>query len=344
MFTFLWPYFILLLPLPWLVYRFVPRAKHPSRGYLPFPFYSLLQQAKDQAGDHKNQVRRMWPYGRLLCLSLIWLGLVLALMRPQIAEEQARQPVHARNLMLAVDLSASMRAQDLQIQGYATDRLTVVKSIFSEFIEQRQGDQLGLILFGSQAYLQSPFTMDRHLIRQYLNEASIGIAGKKTAIGDAIGLTLKRMNNLVDTEAQQKPVLILITDGANTAGAVSPVEAAELAAKQQLKIYTIGIGADPGTGQSLLNQFFDMPSFSDLDEATLQHIARITGGRYFRARTATDLADIYHILNQLEPASGKPVYLRLYRNLHFIPLAVAVILAIILLLLQAAFRIQRKKA
>ena len=328
MFTFLWPYLVLLLPLPWLVYRFMPPAKKSSQDYIPFPFYHLLCQADDRTGNTKiahNRIRICW-------LSLIWLGLVLALMRPQIAAEHANTPTDTRNLMLAVDLSDSMRTQDMRVQGYATDRLTVIKLILSTFIEERQGDQIGLILFGRKAYLQSPFTMDTQLIQQYLNEAAIGLAGKQTAIGDAIGLTLKRMHQQTYRTAKQKPVLILVTDGTNTAGAIAPLAAAELAAKQQLKIYTIGIGADPNTSQNILDHFFNGQQTSDLDETTLQRIAQMTGGQYFRARTAADLTDIYDTLNQLEPVSGKPAYFRLYRNLHFIPLAMATLLAIMLLL------------
>ena len=142
--------------------------------------------------------------------------------------------------MLAIDLSESMREQDFQIGGQWVDRLTAGKRVARNFIERREGDRLGLILFGAQAYLQTPLTFDRDTVLTLLDEAQIGLAGQATAIGDAVGLAIKRLRDTADEER----VLILMTDGANTSGEVDPLQAAKLAAREGLKIYTIGIGAD----------------------------------------------------------------------------------------------------
>lgn len=336
MFTFAWPYAILLLPLPWLVYRFIKPAQQDNATYLPFPAYHLIKNLKKEGAAKPHHAH----YSGIVFLSLIWITLVSAMMRPQMIKELVNQPTQARNLMLAVDVSQSMQIRDMHIQGYAVDRLSAIKLIFSTFIQKRQGDQIGLILFGSQAYLQSPFTLDTHLVEQYLEEAQIGIAGKQTAIGDAIGLTIKRINAQNYQKNLQKPVLILITDGANTAGSISPIEAAELAARQELKIYTIGIGAESPLNQSLFDSFFTMQRGSSLDETTLKHIAKLTGGEYFRAKTAKDLERIYALINALEPVESKPLYFKLYRDFYFIPLAIAILIVIIWLLLSTMLKIR----
>ena len=184
-----------------------------------------------------------------------------------------------------------MEEQDFQLNGEWVDRLTALKSVATGFIERRVGDRVGLILFGREAYLQAPLTFDRATVSTLLDESAIGLAGKETAIGDSIGLAIR---TLEDAGVEQgRRVLLLLTDGANTAGAVEPRKAAELAAQRKLVIYTIGIGADSLTVRSLFGLREINPS-ADLDEETLTAIAEMTGGRYFRARDTAEFAEIYN--------------------------------------------------
>jgi Ca-activated chloride channel family protein len=219
-----------------------------------------------------------------------------------------------------------METPDMQIGRQVTDRLTAVKAVAGEFIERRVGDRLGLILFGEQAYLQVPLTFDRETVRTLLNEAAIGLAGKSTAIGDAIGLAVKRLRK----QQQQNHVLVLLTDGANTAGSVDPLKAADLAAAEGLRIYTIGVGAESRVVRGLLGS--RQVSNNELDEATLTAIAEKTGGRYFRARDIAGLEAIYQMLDELEPASQEGEIFRPVRELYAWPLAGALLTSILLAL------------
>ncbi len=253
---------------------------------------------------------------------LVWLCLLLAAARPQWLGEPIEQAVSGRDLMLAVDLSGSMEIEDFFLHGRAVDRLTATQWVAGQFIERRVGDRIGLILFGEQAYLQAPLTFDRTTVHILLDEAVIGLAGDKTAIGDAIGLAAKRLR---DNPAEQR-VLILLSDGANTAGAVSPLQAAEVAAREKLKIYTIGVGAD----QMIVNDLFGTrrvnPS-QDLDEEAMNAIAEKTGGRYFRARDTNELENIYALLDELEPVERTKHFYRPRTELYHWPLAAALLLA-----------------
>jgi len=234
--------------------------------------------------------------------------------------------------MLAVDLSDSMRTGDFKIRDEQVNRLYATKVVASDFIERRRGDRLGLILFGTRAYLQAPLTFDSQTVNRLLQEAAIGLAGERTAIGDAIGLAIKRM----DVESDNSRVLILMTDGANTAGEVTPLKAAQIAAERGFRIYTIGIGAD----EQIENTWFGVrrvnPS-AQLDEKTLREIARLSGGRYFRARDSEELEQIYRLLDELEPLPQETDMLRPVRPLFTWPLAGA----LSLLALMAAPRLWR---
>jgi Ca-activated chloride channel family protein len=215
------------LPLPLLVAWFLPRAPEMQGTALRVPFYAALSRIA--AGRQAPASRR-----RLLLAVLAWVLLVCAAARPQFAGPPVRLLVTGRDLLLAVDISGSMETEDMQLGERVTDRLTAVKAVAGAFIEQRQGDRLGLILFGDQAYLQTPLTFDRETVRTLLNEAAIGLAGKSTAIGDAIGLAVKRLRE----RPAENRVLILLTDGANTSGSVDPLKAADLAAREGVRIYS----------------------------------------------------------------------------------------------------------
>jgi Ca-activated chloride channel family protein len=220
-----------------------------------------------------------------------------------------------------------MQADDMVMGGRRVTRLQVVKSVGGEFISRREGDRLGLILFGDQAYLQTPLTFDRTTVRTLLLESEIGLAGKATAIGDAIGLAVKHLRD----KPQENRVLILLTDGANTAGEIEPLRAADIAAEHGLRIYTIGIGADGFIVQDLFGARRVNPS-AELDEDTLTAIAEKTGGRYFRARDTTELMKIYTLLDALEPVSVEQETYRPIRELYHWPLAAALLITVILAL------------
>jgi Ca-activated chloride channel family protein len=232
-------------------------------------------------------------------------------------------PSSGRDLLLAVDISGSMGTEDMSLNGKMVTRLAAVKAVVGEFVERRRGDRLGLILFGSQAYLQAPLTFDRNTINTLLTETPLGIAGGKTAIGDAIGLSVKR---LLDRPAANR-VLILLTDGVNNVGEVSPIQAAKLAAQEGITIYTIGFGADEMAVSGLLFNRTVNPS-AELDTETLTEIASLTGGLYQRARSTQELANIYLALDELEPIEVDQETYRPEKSLFFWPLGSALVLSL----------------
>ncbi len=321
MIQFEWLWAFAALPLPLLLRFILPAAKSRQDAALRVPFIEDFQGVSTTMVASKQ---RRWP---LLLASLAWLCLVVAAARPQWIGEPIELPTSGRDLMLAVDLSGSMDTRDFQIKGEMVNRLQATQVIAGEFIKRRVGDRVGLILFGEQAYLQTPLTFDRDTVRILLYEAAIGLAGKATAIGDAIGLMVKR---LADEEEIQQ-VMILLTDGANTAGEVAPIKAAELAAGKGLKIYTIGIGADEMLVRSLFGTQRVNPS-ADLDEKTLTAIAEKTGGKYFRARDSEELLQIYDLIDELEPTDQEAELFRPMRALYIYPLAIAMALASLLIL------------
>lgn len=316
MIDFAWYWMFLALPLPWLVWRWLPAAPESGGAALRTPF---LDELADLAADSGAPVAVPW---RLWLAGAAWVLLVAAAARPEWLGDPIEQAVSGRDLMLAADLSGSMEIRDFVLEGRQVDRLTATQWVAGQFIERRVGDRVGLILFGDRAYLQAPLTFDRHTVRILLDEAAIGLAGDKTAIGDAIGLAVKRLR---DNPAGQR-VLILLSDGANTAGTLAPLQAAELAAEAGLKIYSIGIGADEMLVRDFLGSRRVNPS-QDLDEVTMRGIAEKTGGRYFRARDVAELEEIYRILDELEPVERDKRYFRPRSELYPWPLAAALLLA-----------------
>lgn len=310
-----WPWLIAALPLPLLIRWLFPANMPVDQAALKVPFLEDFSGAESKAAVQVKQ----WP---LLLAVIAWVLLVIASTRPQWLGEPIEQAVSGRDLMLAVDLSGSMEEQDFFINKKPVDRLTATKWVAGDFINRRIGDRIGLILFGSKAYLQTPLTFDRKTVMTLLNESAIGLAGDNTAIGDAIGLAVKRLKN----QQANSRVLILMTDGANTAGEIPPLKAAELAADNHLKIYTIGIGADEMIVRSFFGSRKVNPS-RDLDEKTLIVLAESTGGRYFRARNADELSYIYMLLDKLEPVEKDKQYFRPQSELFYWPLSLALGLA-----------------
>lgn len=326
MLEFAWPWAALFLPLPVLIYFTTPRLLLRYHGeLLRVPFVQSMRQIH----DGESQFGRMRWYCRILAI-MVWIGLIAATLRPQWVGDALELPVSGRDLMLAVDLSGSMEVEDFQREYRVINRLEAIKWVAGSFIERRVGDRLGLILFGSNAYLQTPLTFDRKTVHTLLLESAIGLAGDATAIGDAIGLALKRIGAARKDGDEINPVLILLTDGANTAGEVEPLEAAKLAAEKGLKIYTIGIGADEIVVRSLFGNRRINPS-ADLDEELLKEVAEITGGLYFRARDSEEFQAIYKLLDELEPVVRESMTFRPHKDLYYWPLGTSLFLGVILL-------------
>jgi Ca-activated chloride channel family protein len=314
-----WPWAFFLLPLPLIVFWLLPKVKQQEAA-LKVPNLELWQTSTQVA---QIQSQQTWP--SLVLPLLLWLALLTALARPHILGDVVELPTSGRDLMLAIDISGSMAIEDMKLQNRPVNRLSTVKKVLNDFVSQRQGDRLGLVLFGSQAYLQAPLTFDGQTVQTLMNEAQIGLAGKKTAIGDAIGLTIKRLQS----HPEQSRVVILLTDGANTAGEVEPLKAAELAQQSNVKIYTIGLGADAMEVASFFGSRQVNPS-RDLDEVTLQKMADITGGHYFRARDSKELEKIYDMIDQLEPTEKDPEIFRPQVNIYYWPLAFALIISFLI--------------
>ncbi len=330
MIEWLWPWVGLLLPLPLLV-RLVLSSRERNQAALTVP--SLNTFSDSAAMDRSQSSRRWWQLGLLW---LAWACLLIAAARPQWTDDPITLPTSGRDLMLAVDISGSMATEDMEINGKYRDRLSVVKQVIGEFVDRRAGDRLGLVLFGTHAYLQAPLTFDLASVNRLLVEAPVGIAGGKTAIGDAIGLAVKRLR----MRPQEDKVIILLTDGANNVGEVAPEKAAELAAYDKIKIYTIGVGAEemrmPGLIGTLTGRTTN-PS-ADLDEDTLTAIAKTTKGRYFRARDTQALAEIYGLIDELEPVDQDPETYRPIQALYYYPLAVGLFAFLVILVIDLVRR------
>ena len=316
MFSFDWPIMFCLLPLLWLLERPFPITPSDSDYRLRTPLLTRINRLSNIVMD----VRHAWQY-KTWCRLLAWILIIVAAANPQWLGAPMPLKQSGRNVMLAVDLSPSMSIPDLKRGDHTINRLQSVKDVADHFIDQRLGDKLGLILFGSQAYLQTPLTFDRQTVRHMLRDASIGLAGESTAIGDALGLGIKKLM----LEDKKSRVLILLTDGANNAGVISPQEALQIAKQQNITIYTIGIGATSLEINSFLGRQRINPS-ADLDEGLLKEIANETHGQYFRAEDQAALQHILESINQLEPISLEAKSARPVIALFYWPLAGALLL------------------
>ncbi len=309
-----YPWLLLLAGLP-LLFK---KQQQDSGSALTLPALAQLAIHQQQRPDWRRHVST-------LPKAIIWLLLVTAACQPRWLGEPVTMPQQGRDLMLAIDLSGSMDMHDMALDGQSMNRLSAVKRVVSDFIVQRKGDRLGLILFADAAYQQTPLTYDLATVKTFLDDSQLKLVGQRTAIGEAIGLAVKRLN---EYETSNK-VLVLLSDGANNAGNILPLEALELAKAAGIKIYTVGVGAEQMVQQTIFGQRTVNPS-QDLDEQLLNHIANETGGRYFRARSLPELAQIYQLLDQLEPISRDNLTYRPQHSLLHWPLALALILSFIL--------------
>ena len=323
MLSFVWPWFYLILPLPFL-YRKLRRSANSESPYLESTILLSIAETQNRLVSSTSQRRLL-----ILLLIIAWLSLVTAIARPVNIGDPVALPTTGRDILLAVDISGSMEREDMIINGRQVNRLYAVKSVVGEFVNTREGDRLGLILFGERAYLQTPLTFDTKTLQDLLIEAQIGFAGNGTAIGDAIGLSVKKLKERPDSNR----VLILLTDGSNTAGVLSPSEASDIAKKAKVKIYTIGIGDGRQRNQGLFGQTL-VNQNNDLDERTLTAIADLTGGKYFRARDPRELRSIYNQLNKLEPIDQDEELLRPITSLFHWPLALFLTCSLLIILIR----------
>ncbi|AKE51536.1 vWA domain-containing protein [Kangiella geojedonensis] len=321
MFEFQWPWLLLLLPLPLLVWWLEERKQRQQALRAPLFLYWKMQRQQGK------KVKSHFPWYNFL----LWLLLVIAVARPTWVGDSVALPSSGRDLMVSIDISGSMEMEDMMIDNQQINRLVAVKALMKEFIERRDGDRLGLILFGEQAYLQTPLTFDLKTVQLMLDETEIGLAGSsRTAIGDSIGLAVKRLK---DRDAENR-VLILLTDGQNNTGVLNPIQAAELAEHAGVTIYTIGVGAEK---MVVRNSFFGNRTINpskELDEATLKAVAEKTGGLYFRAKNTQELQQIYAKLDELEPVEDLDQSYRPSKALFFIPLLLAIALSLLKVLIR----------
>jgi Ca-activated chloride channel family protein len=314
---FAWPWMLLALPLPWLVRRLLPATESMSPA-LRVPYGSRLDAVAAGGGP-----ARAAGIGMLAWLA--WALLCVAAARPQQLGDVVQPPQAGRDLMLALDLSGSMSEEDMTLGSQTVDRLTAAKAVLADFLDRRAGDRVGLLVFGDRAYTVAPMTMDLSSVRQQLGDSVVGLAGQATAIGDAIGLAVKRLKS----QPASQRVLILLTDGVSNAGMLDPLKAAQVARDEGVRIHTIGFG---GEGESL--SVFGIPLHvpgggDDTDMSTLQRIATTTGGKAFRARDTEELAGIYAEIDRLEPVKrpGQSVRPRVER--YAWPLSAALALGLL---------------
>ena len=307
---FAWPWLFLALPLPWLLRRVLRPVKPAQALNLPQPGLALVQASLAKA-----------PFAATLLLVLAWICLVVAAARPQHLGPSEPQRRSGRAMMLAVDLSGSMSLGDMQLAGRDVTRFAAVEAIAGDFIDRRAGDQLGLILFGSQAYLVTPLTYDLEAVRAQLHGAVVGLPGRETAIGDALAVAVKRLADM----PEQARVVVLLTDGVNNAGSIAPREAARAAKAAGVRVYTIGIGATAMRVPDFFGSRVVNPS-ADLDVGMLTDIANQTGGRFFRATDTSELADAYRAIDTLEPVPQQGAALRPHVELFRWPLLAACLL------------------
>ncbi len=315
-----WPWALAALPLPLLARLALPPAAPGGGAALRLPFYAELAALGTGApGRH--------PRWRSAAALLAWALLVLAAARPEWVGAPLSLPVAGRDLMLAVDVSGSMEQPDYEMDHRMVSRLAVVKAVAAQFVERRTQDRLGLILFGSNAYVQTPLTFDGHTVAAMLREAVVGLAGRETAIGDAIGLAVKRLRD----EPGDNRVLILLTDGANTAGQLAPLAAAELARDAGIRVYTIAIGGGEVGVRTPLGMRL-MRQGGDYDPETLKRISDLTGGRFFAVTGREELESVYKELDRLEPTRRDERTYRPRESLFMWPAGAALAMSVMLAL------------
>lgn len=317
-----------LLLLPLVVYFMFPAIKKTYGDALKVPFLADIKQIQSVSGKGISFKPVVFSAIKIFLLALVWVLMVLALCRPQLVGKPIPVKNEGREILLVVDISNSMSEEDFQYKNKMYSRLTAVKNVIDNFIDKRTSDRIGLVLFGTQAYLQAPLTYDKQSVKEILWNADAGMAGNSTSIGDAVGVALK---NLAESEGKpENKVIILLTDGENNDGSLSLPQAIALAKEEGVKIYTIGAGRD---SENFFGGLFSIPVNTGLDEESLQALAEETKGNYFRAKDVNSLFQIYNEIDKLEPMTSEGRYVQEVKELYPYAAAMALILFMILALL-----------
>lgn len=328
MFQFHFPWFALLLPLPLILRYFLPTKPKEKRNEAAQIRFPAIYRLKNIFPACQSNIKKShFIFFGLLFLS--WILFVLALMQPENVDQFRQVKNKGYDLMLAVDISASMQALDFSTNDKAISRLDETKKVVGNFIKGRQGDRLGLILFGQNAYLHVPLTLDVDSVSKMLGDVIPGMAGNATAIGDAIGLGVRTLRE----RPEGSRVLILLTDGEDNASSIPPLEAAKLAKQYGIRIYTIGIGK-----KGLVPFPNQMGGYSmvevSLDEDLLKEIATETGGSYFSATNGKMLASIYAKIDAFEKSEANETLFLIREPLFFYPLTLSLFILLVLSLSQ----------
>ncbi|WP_109311852.1 VWA domain-containing protein [Ruegeria sp. AU67] len=312
MFSFAAPWVFLLLPLPFLVYRLAPPYREKSSS-IRIPFFRHVAQAAGVEPKSGSVIPHRARF-QAAAIALIWLFLVAAMARPEKLGEPLVIEKSARDVVLALDISGSMDQRDFTTtDGAAKQRLAAVKDVLRQFIAERQGDRMALIIFGTRAFVQAPFTEDLNSLNGFLDQTQVGMAGPNTALGDAIGLGIRTF----DSSKVDQRLMIVLSDGADTSSRMTPVNAAAIAAEKGVVIYTIGVGDPDTSGEDRV----------DLD--ALKDIAERTGGEYFFADDEEALADTYARIDELNPRVVETQSYRPRESLAHYPLALALLTMLI---------------
>lgn len=317
-----------LLLLPFIIYFLLPTVKKSCGEALKVPFLADIRQIKTMSGRGFALKTQIVSFLRLAILALLWCFLVLALCRPQWVGKPIPIKNEGRDILLVVDISNSMSEEDFEYKKRMYSRLIAVKNVVDDFIDKRAADKMGLVLFGTRAYLQTPLTYDKQSLKEMLWSADAGMAGNSTSIGDAVGVALKTLS-----ESAGKPenkVIILLTDGENNDGSLSLPEAIYLAKEEKVKIYTIGAGSDK---EVFFGGLFSIPVDKGLDEKSLKALAKETKGNYFRAKDVASLQEVYDKIDKLEPRISEGRYVQEVKELYPYPAAAVLVLFLLLLIM-----------
>lgn len=306
------PLALLILPVPVLIWRLFPPYRSQSQS-VRIPFFREITEAaglEPRDGAVILRRRRIQMAAAILCWGLVVLGLA----RPELLGQRVTTEKAARDLMLAVDISGSMDTKDMaDAEGNNQQRLQVVKDVVGDFIEARDGDRIGLIVFGTKAYVQTPFTEDLQTVEELLAQTQVGMAGPDTAIGDAIGLSIRSFQT---SEVEQR-LMVLLSDGVDTSSRMSPVNASEIAAQEGIVIYTIGVGDPKGSGPERV------------DTKALEDIVNRTGGAFYFANDENGLAAIYDEIEALNPRITETITFQPRRPLGWIAFAAAAFIGLL---------------
>ena len=323
---FAYPSAVFLLILPLIVRYVFPAVKGLHGDALKIPFIADLNKISLKAGGvWGGTLGKKSSDLSLALVYLIFILLTLAAARPQWVGEPIPIRSESRDIMLVMDISNSMLEPDFAVGNRRINRLAAVKKTAADFIDKRRDDRIGLVLFGTRAYLQAPLTYDKQSVQDILWSMDAGMAGNSTSIGDALGVALK---NIQSPKAQEQKIIVLLTDGENNDGSLSMSEAIKLAKDENVKVYTIGVGAEA----AFINSIFGMQiglANNALDEESLKQLAEETKGQYFRAKDTQTLQKIYNAIDKLEPTENNAQYSVETKELFYIPLLAALVLAVL---------------